>query len=100
MKCGKHTETLGAGQGELRVGPCGALTQQSLSTWRGGLSENGQAIPCTEGVAGLSRRIFSKRKRLSGHFGEFSCSSSSSLLSTGTPTWHSHRGVGDIKPKS
>ena len=75
------------------------------SSWRGGLCE--KTGPSLYGVTGLSRRNISKRKEkrdTQGQFGEFSCSSSSSLLSTwppstpvgmwGTPSPHpSHRRV-------
>ena len=53
------------------------------STWRGGLCE--RTGPSLNGAARLSRRIFSKRKTHWGQFGEFHCSSSSSLLSTWLP---------------
>ena len=62
MKCGKHMETTGTGWGELRVGLCWALMPDSTqSSWRGGLCE--RTGPSLYGVAVLSRRIFSKRKR-------------------------------------
>ena len=46
----------------------------------------GQALPCTEGATGSSRRIFPKKEKDPlGNFGEFPCSNSSSLLSTPPP---------------
>ena len=65
-KCGKHTETVGAGWGELRVGPRGALTRTVPYLAREGGCVRGQALPCREGATALSRRIFPKRKRPSG----------------------------------
>ena len=56
------------------------------SSWRGGLCE--KTNPYLYGAAGLSMRIFSKRKTPSGQSGEFSCSSTSSHLSTRPPTAH------------
>ena len=53
------------------------------SSWRGGLCE--RTGPSLYGVAGLSRRI-SQKEDTPGHFGEFSCSSSSSVLSTWPPS--------------
>ena len=70
---GKHTETVGTGWGELRVGPCWALMRtvpgledspRSSPSRRGGLWE--RTGPPLYRVAGLSRRIFLKRKRPSG----------------------------------
>ena len=65
-RSGKHTETVGTNWGELRVGPSGALSQTVPSLAGDMGCGRGQALPCAEGAegaAGLSRRIFSKRKR-------------------------------------
>ena len=48
MKCGKHTETVGASWGELRVGPCGVLTQTVTSLAGEVGCVRGQALPCME----------------------------------------------------
>ena len=57
---------MGAAWGELRVGPCSALTWTVPGLAGQVGCVRGQAIPCMEGAAGLSRRIFPKRKRPSG----------------------------------
>ena len=46
MKCGKHMETTGTGWGELRVGPCGALTRTVPSLAGEVGCVRGQALPC------------------------------------------------------
>ena len=57
---------MGASWGDLRIGPYEVLTM-AVSGLAGEVGcVRGQALPCTEGAAGLSRRIFSKRKRPSG----------------------------------
>ena len=95
----KPTETVGAGWGQLRVGPCGVLIQ----TVPGLAGEMGcvrrQAFPCMEGVAGLSRRISSKRKRPSGAlWGILLQQQLQSPLHL--DAGRSRGGVGGIEPKS
>ena len=69
----------------------------SLSSWRGGLCE--RVGPSLYGVAGLSRRIFSKRKRHSGAV--WGILLEQQLQSPLHPAaWRSRKGVGGIEPKS
>ena len=84
----------------MRVGPCGALTQTVPGLAGEVGCVRGQALPSMEGAAGLSRRIFPKRKRPSGTLWGIPFSNSSSLLSTQLPAQCSCRGVGAIKPRS
>ena len=65
-RSGKPMETVGAGWGELRVGLYETLTWTvpGLAGEVGCVRE--QALHSMEGASGLSRRIFSKRKRPSG----------------------------------
>ena len=75
---------MGAGWGELRVGPCGALTRTVPGLAGEVGCVRGQALPYMEQqdwAGGFSQ----KEKDPQGNFGEFSCSSSSSLLSTKQP---------------
>ena len=66
------------------------------SSWRGGLCE--RTCPSLYRVAGLSRRIFSKRKRpLGGLWGILQQQVQCPLH---LATWRSRRAVGVIKPKS
>ena len=54
---------MGDSWGELRVGPCGALTRTAPGLAGEVGCVRGQAPPYMERATGLSRRIFSKRKR-------------------------------------
>ena len=68
--------------GELTVGLCGTLTWTVPGLAGEVGCVRGQALPSMEGATELSRRIFPKRKKPSGNYGEFPCSNSSSLLRT------------------
>ena len=74
-------ETVGTRWGELRVGLCGALTWTVPGLAGEVGCVRGQAFPCMEGAAGFSP----KEKDPQGHFREFFCSHSSSLLPTRQP---------------
>ena len=54
---------MGAGQGELKVGPPVILTRTATSLAGEGNCVRGQALPCTEGATGSNRRIFPKKKK-------------------------------------
>ena len=86
-RSGKHTETVGASWGELRVWPCGALTRTVLSLAGEGGCVRGQALLCMERqdwAGGFSQ----KEKDPRGQFGEISWNNSSSLLATWLPGAH------------
>ena len=75
---------MGAGQGELRVGPCWALMGTVPGLAREVSCARGQALSYTEqqdSAGGFSQ----KEKDPRGHCGKLSCSSTSSLLSTPLP---------------
>ena len=44
-------------------GACDPDSDSPWPSWRGGLCERGQALPCTEGATGSSRRIFPQKKK-------------------------------------
>ena len=57
---------MGIGWGELKVGPFVALTQTAPSLAGEVGCVRGQALPCMEGVTGVRRRIFPKKKKTLG----------------------------------
>ena len=88
-------ETMGAGWGEL--GMLGPDLDSPWPSWRGGLCK--RTGPSLYGVAGLSRRIFPKRKRpLEALWGTLLQQQLQSALHLAAQ--NSRRAVGDIEPKS
>ena len=76
---------MGTDWGDLRVGPCGTLTQTVPGLAGEVGCVRGQALPCMVGAAGLSRRIFPKRKRPSGALWGFPAATASVSSPPGHP---------------
>ena len=62
-------ETMGTGWGELRVGPCGTLTQRVPSLAGEVGCVRGQALPCMEGHSIEQEDFLKKKKTLRGTLG-------------------------------